>query len=61
MTYNNFPVGYQPAQIYYPPQYGQMSQSQGQQVTSQFDYMGTGGGWGQIVPCRSQHHCPTVG
>ena len=28
MAYNNFPVGYQPAQIYYPQQYNPMPQAQ---------------------------------
>lgn len=28
MAYNGFPVGYQPAQIYYPQQYSAMSQNQ---------------------------------
>lgn len=36
MAYNNFPIGYQPAQIYYPQQYSPMpGQQNGQQTTQQ--------------------------
>lgn len=35
MAYNNFPIGYQPAQIYYPQQYSQAQYMQQQQPVQQ--------------------------